>query len=401
MESAGEDPYLASAFAAARVRGFQGDDLRADDTVLACAKHLAGYGALDAGREYNTVNVSETHLREVHLPPFEAAVDAGVASVMNAFNTLERIPATQSEWLVRGVLREEFGFEGFLVTDWNTVGELIEHGTVADEREAARAVIEAGAEMDMVSRIVEQHLPDLVEDGEVDETTLDEAVRHVLVAKAAIGLFEDPYRYFDEDRCDQRILTDDHRETARDVARDAIVLLQNDGTLPVDPGADVAVIGGLADSAEDVLGNWQCAGDSEAAVSLRTGIDARATGAVTYEQGYETPGSATAASVEAAVESVEEADVALVVVGETCDMSGEGESRARLDLPGDQRDVLQAVHGTGTPTVAVLMNGRPLPIEWMADEVPTILETWHLGTEAGHAVADVVFGDHDPSVACR
>ena len=403
MESNGEDPYLGRQLTEARVRGFQGDDLRATDTVLACAKHFAAYGGVEAGREYNTVSISESALRDVHLPPFEAAVDAGVGTLMNAFTIHDRIPAGASGHLVSDVLKNEWGFDGFVVSDWNSFREFIYHGVAADEREAATLAIEAGSDMDMVGHVFTAELVGLVEEGHVREALVDDAVRRILRTKHLLGLFDDPYRYFDEEREASVVLGDDHREAARDVARESIVLLKNDdGVLPLDQGDELAVVGALADSADDVIGDWRARGDPADAVSVLDGVtDALEAGEVDtevrYAKGYERSGEVPDALRDEAVDAVSEADVAVVVVGETWELSGECSSRSEIDLPGEQRSLLRSLVDTGTPVVAVLMNGRPLSIPWTDEHVPAILETWFLGTEAGNAVADVLFGEHNPS----
>ncbi|WP_225336464.1 beta-glucosidase BglX [Halomicrobium urmianum] len=405
MESNGEDPYLGARMTAARVRGFQGDDLAATDSVLACAKHFAGYGAVEAGREYNTVDVSESALRDVHLPPFEAAVDAGVGSVMNAFTVHDRIPAGASEHLVSDVLKGEWAFDGAVVSDWNSFRELIYHGVAADERDAARLAIEAGSDVDMVGHVFDAELAELVEDGVVDEALVDDAVRRVLRVKFRLGLFEDPYRYFDDEREASVALADEHRTAARAVARESTVLLENDGDLlPLDGDEDVAVVGALADSADDALGEWRARGDPADAVSVLDGLQSAVDGAVDYATGYEPFGdgdgqfgTVTDDRRTEAVEAVDDADVAVAVVGEHWQLSGECASRSEIGLPGDQRALLEALVATDTTVVAVLMNGRPLAIPWTAEHVPAILETWFLGTEAGTAVADVLLGESDPS----
>ncbi|XVH33602.1 beta-glucosidase BglX (plasmid) [Haloferacaceae archaeon DSL9] len=400
METSGEDPHLGSELAAARVRGYQGDDLRATDTVLACAKHFAGYGAVTAGREYNTVDISESTLRDVHLPPFKAVVDAGVGTIMNAFTDVDGVPAGASEYLVREILKSEWGFEGFVVSDWNSFREFIAHGVAADEREAARLALRAGSDMDMVGHVYATELAELVEDRVVDEELLDDAVRRVLGVKHLLGLLDDPYRYVDERRRKSTSLRADHRETARDVARKSIVLLKNEAsTLPLSDPDEIAVVGSLADSRDDVLGEWRARGDPRRAVSLLEGMDAARDSAteLTHAKGYERSGTVTPSLRAEAVETAADADVAVVAVGETWDLSGECASRTNVDLPGDQRALLEALSETGTPIVAVLMNGRPLAIPWLDEHLPAIVETWFLGTEAGRAIADVLFGEHNPS----
>ncbi|MFW5918317.1 MAG: glycoside hydrolase family 3 N-terminal domain-containing protein, partial [Haloferacaceae archaeon] len=296
MEGAGESPVLGRAFARARVRGFQGEDLAATDTMLACAKHFAGYGAVEAGREYNTVDVSETAMRERHLPPFEAAVEAGVATVMNAFNTIERIPASGNEDLVADVLKGEWDFAGAMVSDWNSFGEQVAHGVAKDEREAAKLAMLAGSDVDMVSEVLLEELPDLVRDGEVPESRLDDAVARVLWVKGLAGLFEDPYRYFDADRREAVTRTDDHRETARAVAERSFVLLKNEDVLPLSADADVGLVGALADSGEDTLGSWAWGGDPDDVITIRAGLEDHF-GDVAYAPGYDLPGDVTKAGL--------------------------------------------------------------------------------------------------------
>ncbi|WP_245838558.1 glycoside hydrolase family 3 N-terminal domain-containing protein [Natronoarchaeum philippinense] len=400
METSGEDPHLGSELAAARVEGFQGDDLAATDTVLACAKHYAAYGEVKAGREYNTVDISESTLRDIHLPPFEAAVDAGVGTVMNAFTDYDGVPAGASEHLVRDVLKGEMGFDGFVVSDWNSFRELIYHGVAADEREAAERAMMGGSDMDMVGHIYNHELADLVDDGVVPEAYLDEAVRRVLRTKYLLGLFEDPYKYFDEDRREETIRADAHHETARDVARESIVLMDNDdAVLPLDSPDEIAVVGGLADSADDVLGDWRARGHPDYAVSVLDGItEAAGDGIdVTYAKGCERTGESSEQLRQDAVDAVADADVAVVAVGETWELSGECSSRTDIGLPGEQRKLLEALVETDTPVTAVLMNGRPLAVPWLAENVPAILETWFLGSQAGNAIADVLFGEYNPS----
>ncbi len=397
MEAAGEDPRLGAAMARARVRGLQGEagELGATDTVLACAKHYVGYGASEAGREYNTVDLSETRLREVHLPPFRAAVEAGVGSVMSAFNVHERVPVTAHGGLLTELLREELGFEGFVVSDWNAVGELIEHGVAADLREAAEAALEAGTDMDMVSGAYAEHLADLVREGQVSEAALDRAVRRVLRLKGALGLFEDPYRYFDDDRAERRVGTDDHRATARDLARESQVLLEAGEALPLAEGADVALVGELADAPGEMLGAWRAEGRPDDVVTLRAALSERAEYGVDYAPGTTPAGDLTDERRAAAVDAAADADVSVVAVGEPAAWTGEAASRARLDLPGEQGALVEAVAATGTPTVAVVFSGRPLTVGDVAEAADALLYAWYPGVEAGPAVADVLAGS-DP-----
>ncbi|WP_433634115.1 beta-glucosidase BglX [Halomicrococcus sp. NG-SE-24] len=401
MESSGEDAYLASKLARARVRGLQGEDLSAVDTVLACAKHFAGYGDVKAGREYNTVDISESSLRDVHLPPFEAAVDEGVATVMNAFTAYDRIPAGADESLVSETLKDDWDFEGFVVSDWNSVRELIYHGVAGDEAEAAETAIEAGSDVDMVGHVFSDSLVGLVEDGTVDESTLDNAVRRVLRYKFELGLFDDPFRYFDDDRKAAATRREAHRSVAREAARESLVLLKNEkDLLPlVDDYDDIAVVGALADSQDDMLGNWRARGQPRDAVTVLEGVRAAVGDGtnVRFVEGCDRSGAVSEKSQREAVEAVDDADVAVVAVGENWELSGECRSRTSIDLPGDQRSLLEALDSTDTDVASVLFNGRPLAVPWMDEHLPAILEAWFPGTQAGHAVADVLFGERDPS----
>src|SRR5437660_2410885 len=398
-EASGEDPYLGSAMAAARVGGFQGKDLRAPDAVLATVKHFAAYGGAEGGRDYNTVDLSERTLREVYLPPYHAALDAGAATVMTSFNEIGGIPSTASPWLMTTLLRREWGFKGFVVSDWTAVAELLNHGVAGSRADAGKLALEAGVDMDMVSRIYVDDLPALVRGGRIPVAVVNEAVRRVLRAKAALGLFDDPYHGATVDHERAVLLAPEHRQLARRVAEESIVLLKNDGQrLPL--GASVktiAVIGPLADDQVSALGSWPGRGDPQDAVTPLAGIKAHAGGAsVVYAKGCGITDTATAGFAEA-VAAAKQADVAVLVLGEAGDMSGEAASRANIDLPGLQQQLLEAVHATGTPVVLVLMNGRPLTIPWAAEHVPAILESWFLGVETGPALAAVLFGDVSPS----
>ena len=381
-EGSGEDPYLGSLLAAARVRGFQ-------ESILATAKHFAAYGAAEAGRDYNTTDMSERTLREVYLPPFKAAVDAGVASLMSAFNDIGGVPASGNAWLTDTVLRREWGFRGFVVSDWTSIAELIPHGVAASRAEAGRIALTAGVDMDMESRIYVDSLAALVRANRVPLALVDSAVLRVLRAKARVAQL----RPAAPNAADTRAL-------ARRAARESIVLLKNEGGLlplgPATPG--IAVIGPLADNRLDALGPWHTDGKPEDVVTVLQGIKARvASGTqVLYAQGAGIEDTSTAGFADA-VAAARRANVAILVLGERHDMSGEAASRASLGLPGVQQQLLEAVAATGTPVVLVLMNGRPLILEWAAEHVPAIVETWFLGVEAGNATADVLFGDVNPS----
>ncbi len=413
MEGAGEDPYLGSLVAVARVRGFQGDDLGALDTVAACAKHYAAYGLAEAGRDYNTVDISGQTLHNVVLPPFRAAVDAGVATLMNAFNEIGGVPATASVHLQRTILKGEWEFAGFVVSDWGSIGELISHGVAADGRDAARLAIHAGSDMDMESRSYFQHLTSLVNDGAVAEDLIDDAVRRILRIKYRLGLFDDPYRYSDPEREERVLLSDEHLALARDVARKSIVLMKNDGgLLPLSKtGGSIAVIGALAADKDTPLGSWRGRGETDSAVSLLEGIQA-AVGSdvdVRYTEGAALgKGKRTffqhvqfneddTSGFDEAVAAAREADVVVIAVGEEAFQSGEGRSQVEIGLKGVQDELLRVVREANENVVVVLMNGRPLVLSWMEENVPAIVETWHLGSQAGHAIADVLFGDYNPS----
>src|SRR5213083_696505 len=397
-EGAGEDPYLVSAMAAARVRGFQGKDLRAPDAVLATVKHFAAYGGAEGGRDYNTVDLSERTLREVYLPPYRAALDAGAATVMTSFNEIGGLPSTASPWLMTTLLRREWGFRGFVVSDYTAVAELRNHGVADSRAEAGKLALEAGVDMDMVSRIYVNDLPALVRAGRIPMAVVNEAVRRVLRAKAALGLFDAPYRGSSVERERSVLLAPEQRQLARRVAEESIVLVKNDAQLlPLASRVHtVAVIGPLADDKVSALGSWPGRGDPRDAVTPLEGIKARA-GSVSllYAKGCGITDTVSAGFAEA-VAAAKQADVAVLVLGEAGDMSGEAASRANIDLPGVQQRLLEAVHATGTPVVLVLMNGRPLTIPWAAEHVPAIVESWFLGVETGPALAAVLFGDVSP-----
>ena len=385
-EGSGEDPYLGSLMAAARVKGFQ-------ETIFATAKHFAGYGAAEAGREYNTTEITERSMREIYLPPFKAAVDAGVASLMSAFNDIAGVPSSGNAWLTDTVLRREWGFNGFVVSDWTSVAELINHGVAAGPSEAGRRALTSGVDMDMQSSIYVDSLPALVRANRIPMAVVDSAVMRVLRAKVRLGLFRDPYRA----RTTPPVA--ETRALARRVARESIVLLKNEkGLLPLNRNTPtIAVIGPLADSKLDALGPWHTLGQPEDVVTVLQGIRSHASAAqVLYARGAGIEDTSTAGFAEA-VAAAKRASVAVLVLGEREDMSGEAASRSMLGLPGVQEHLLEAVAATGTPIVLVLMNGHPLILEWAADHVPAIVETWFLGAEAGNAIADVLFGDANPS----
>ena len=384
-EGSGEDPYLGSVLAAARVRGFQ-------SYILATVKHFAAYGGAEAGREYNTVDMSERTLREVYLPPYKAAVDAGVGSVMSAFNEIGGVPSSANPWLTNTVLRGEWRFRGFVVSDWTSVAELVAHGIAASPSEAGRLALAAGVDMDMVAAIYVDSLPDLVRSGRIPMAQVDEAVRRILRAKFRLRLFDDPYRALPPVEPDTAL--------ARRAAQQSIVLLKNDGgLLPIAATVKtIAVIGPLAADTVNPLGPWSGKSRPADVVSVLAGIRERAGSGVTV---LTAPGTGVtdgdSSGIAAAVATAQQADLTVLVVGEADTMSGEASSRARLNLPGAQEQLERAIVATGKPVVLVLMSGRPLVLSWSAEHVPAILETWFLGDETGHAVADVLFGDVNPS----
>ena len=395
-EGAGEDPFLGAAFARARVRGFQGDDYGAADKILACAKHWVAYGDAEGGRDYNTTDLSENTLREIYFPPFKAAVDAGVATLMSSFNAINGVPASANAFTLTKVLREEWKFDGFVVSDYTSVRELINHGIVANEEDAAAAALNAGVDMEMVSRSYNQFGPQLLKQNKLATATIDEAVRRILRIKFRLGLFDRPYT--DAAREPASLLRPESIRLAREIAGRSMVLLKNDReTLPLNKSVgSIAVIGPLADDRRAPLGWWAGDGKEENTVTPLAGIKAKVPQAkVGYAKGCDVVGESTAGFTEA-VNLAKTSDVAIVFVGESHEMVGEAASRATLDLPGRQMELVQAIHGTGKPTIVVLVNGRPLSVGWIVNNAPAILESWMGGSQSGHAIADILFGDVNP-----
>jgi beta-glucosidase len=396
-EGSGEDPYLGSVMARARVRGFQGTDYSANNKVVACAKHWVAYGAAEAGRDYNTTDVSERNLREVYFPPFKAAVDEGVGTFMSAFNDLNGVPASANHYTLTRVLRDEWKFDGFVVSDYTSVEELMKHGVAANGAEAASEALSAGVDMEMVSRLYGKHAPDLIKERKLSPRQVDEAVRRILRIKFRLGLFEQPYA--DEDLERRVIYNSAYIAAARELAARSMVLLKNDQQLlPLDKNVkSIALIGPLADSQKDMIGSWTGDGRAEDAVTLLQGIKTKLPGAtINYAKGCDVPCSETV-GFEEAVNAARNSDSVIVAVGESAEMSGEAASRSSLDLPGRQLELVKAIQATGKPVVIVLMNGRPLTINWIAENSPAILEAWFAGSQAGNAIADVLFGDVNPS----
>ena len=400
MEGSGEDVLIGNLFAAARVRGFQGPNLRSIDHMLATAKHFAAYGAAEAGLDYNTVDVSERTLREVYLPPFQAAFDAGALSTMASFNELSGIPATANHWLMTELLRREWGFPGFVVSDYTGDEELITHGFAADAREATKLAFLAGVDMSMQSGFYRDHLPDLVRAGEVPMERVDQSVRRVLATKAMLGLFEDPFRRIDEKREAARSMNQKTIALSREAARKSIVLLKNEGELLPLPrsGKSIALIGPFASGQHDLIGPWCVYGDDAKAVDLATGVRAvlRDPGSLIIAEGsgVEEP---LPGGIEAAVAAARQADIVVLAIGEAQNMSGEAQSRAQIVVPEPQQRLAEAVAAVGKPVVIVLKNGRALALEGAVADAEAILVTWFLGTETGNAIADVLFGAHGPS----
>jgi len=410
MEGAGEDPYLGSEIAKARVKGFQGN-LETNKNILACAKHFAGYAFAEAGRDYNTVTISDEILHNVILPPFHAAVQSDVKTFMNSFNDLNGIPATGNQLLQRKILKKDWDFKGFVVSDWGSINEMIAHGYAKDSKHAAKIAIEAGSDMDMESYAYLDNLKNLVKEGKVDEKLIDDAARRVLKVKFELGLFENPYKYCDEKYEKETVGKKEFHDGVLDMAKKAIVLLKNDKEiLPLKKsGLKIAVIGALANDKTSPLGSWRIAADDNSAVSVLEGLKKYPNNEILYAKGadlttgrtefmWETPINTTDKSgFNEAIEIAKKADVVLMVLGEHGLQSGEGRSRTNLDLPGVQQELLEAVYKVNTNVVLLLNNGRPLAIPWAAENIPAILETWHLGSQSGNAIAQVLYGDYNPS----
>lgn len=402
-EGSGEDVYLGSLIARAKVKGYQGDDLSDPLTVAACVKHFAAYGAGQAGRDYHFVDMSERVLRETYLPPFKVAVDAGVATVMTSFNELNGVPATGNSFLLQDILRDEWGFRGFVVTDYTSINEMVNHGIVADDKAAGELAVNAGVDMDMQGAVFYNYLLQSVNEGRVEEARINEAVRDILRVKWDLGLFDDPYRYSNEQREQEVTFSKQIMDHAREAARRSIVLLKNDSVrgkpvLPISKEVrSVAVVGPLADSPMDMLGTWRAAGDETKAVTLLAALRSALPNArVNYVKGAEVKGDDKSGFAEA-IRAAQTADITILAVGESADMSGEAASRSVLDLPGVQQELVQAIAATGKPVVPVVMAGRPLTISWIAENMPAIVWAWHLGTMAGPAITDVLLGDYNPS----
>ncbi|MCM8569829.1 beta-glucosidase BglX [Gramella jeungdoensis] len=412
MEGSGEDPFLTSKVAVAKVKGYQGDDLSHPRTIAATAKHFAGYGLAEGGKDYNAVNIGENELHNVVLPPFHAAAEAGVATFMNSFNTIDGVPATGSENLQRDILKGDWDWKGFVVSDWGSIAEMVPHGFARDKVHAAEIAVKAGSDMDMEGGAYVAGLQKLVEEGKIDESLIDDAVRRILRVKFKMGLFEDPYRYADED-LNNSISYEEHRKEARDIARKSIVLLKNENDLlPIDNSVNkIAVIGPLADDKDSPIGNWRAQGETNSAVSVLEGLKAAAAEntEITYSKGVtlgegersflfpleinETDRS----GISEAVKAAKDAELVVMVLGEDAFQSGEGRSQAYVGLAGLQMELVKEVQKVNQNIVLVLINGRPLEITWASENIPSIVEAWQLGTESGNAIADVLLGKYNPS----
>lgn len=400
-EGAGEDPLVGMAMARARVRGFQATDLTSGRRIAACPKHYVGYGAAEGGRDYNSTDFSERTLRDLYLPPFQAAFEAGAGTVMSAFNEISGTPATANPFILRTILRDEWGWPGVVLSDYDAVRELIPHGLAADLKDAARQSMLAGLDMEMVSTGYTDHLADLIAEGAVPLELVDEAVCRVLRLKLRLGLFENPY--VDETLVDQLILRPDFRKLALQVAQECMVLLKNEANiLPLPPSTRLAVIGALADSPHDMFGCWSLHTHPEDVETVLHGLSAYLPDeAWSYVPGCQIredrPNEAITTDIAGAVAAAQQADVVLLVVGESADMSGEGHSRTDLGLPGRQQELADVLAATGKPIVCVLMTGRPLVIPRLTGQVQALLVAWHAGIRAGRAVADILFGAVNPS----
>jgi len=397
-EGAGEDPYLGSRIAAARVHGFQGDNLGDTLTILACVKHFAAYGAPLAGRDYNTVDMSERVFLDTYLPPYKAAIDAGAMSVMSSFNELFGVPASGSKYLLTDILRTKLGFKGFVVTDYTSMNEMVNHGVAANEADAGLLAIKAGVDMDMQGEIYFKYLKKQVKDGLVSEKLINDAVKRILRVKFMLGLFKDPYLYCNEAREKRETYSPAHLEASLDVARKSMVLLKNDNhALPLIKGEKIAVIGELAASTRDLLGSWKAAGDWNFMKSTLDELKAfNGESNVFYSVGCKTTGE-DRSGFSAAVATARQADKIVMVIGENADMCGEATSRTNINIPGVQTELLQQLKALNKPIIVVLMNGRPLDLSKENELATSILETWFSGTMGGKAITQVLYGEYNPS----
>ena len=411
MEGAGEDPYLGSKIAFARVQGFQGSDLSHHSTLAACAKHFAAYGFAESGREYNTADIGTSTLNNSVFPPFQATVDAGVRTFMNSFNELNGIPATGNTYLQRDILKGKWEFDGFVVSDWGSIEEMIPHGYAKDNKHAAQMAVNAGSDMDMESYLYVNELADLVREGTVKEAYIDDAAKRILRVKFELGLFDDPYKYCDAQREKEVIGKQAFHEASLDMAKKSIVLLKNENQLlPLKKqGQKIALIGALASDKTSPLGSWRIAAKDNSAVSVLEGMQAYTGNQLTYAKGADVSLGKTKFTEEVKINTTDKseftqaiavakkADVVVMVLGEIGYQSGEGRSRTELGLPGVQQELLEAVYNVNKNIVLVLNNGRPLVLNWHQEHLPAIVEAWQLGTQSGNAIAQVLYGDYNPS----
>ncbi len=400
MEGAGEDTYLGSRIAEARVKGIQGKGFENADRLVACVKHFAAYGAPTAGRDYNSVDISERVFRETYLPTYEAAVKAGAKTVMTSFNDYNGVPASGNRYLLTDILRKEFGFNGFVVTDYTSINEMVNHGVVENETDAGILALNAGVDMDMQGGIYQEKIKVGLKDGRIRLEQIDESVRSILKIKKELGLFENPYRFSDKAREASTIMTPEHLMASRDIARKSVVLLKNDGVLPLSPSVKkILVTGPLADDKNNLIGAWSGSGEGRHCISLYEGLRQHVRSAnISFEQlkGAEIEGT-DMSQFSAVVQKAKECDVIILAIGEHKDMSGEAAARAMIRIPGVQENLLKALKATGKPIITVVMNGRPLVLTEVDNNSSAVLEAWWLGTQAGNALADIIYGDYNPS----
>ncbi|WP_369413968.1 beta-glucosidase BglX [Belliella alkalica] len=417
-EGNGEDPFLGAQIAKAMIKGYQGDDLTLENTIMACVKHFALYGAPEAGRDYNSVDMSRQRMFNEYFLPYKAAVEAGVGTVMTSFNDIDGIPASGNKWLMTDLLRDQWGFNGFVVTDYTAINEMIDHG-MGNLKEVSAMALKAGVEMDMVGEGFLTTLEKSLEEGKVSQNQIDEAVRRILIAKFKLGLFEDPYKYADPERSKRDVFNAEHRKTAREIASQTFVLLKNENNiLPIKRESTIALIGPMADNKENMAGTWSVAGNFEKAISLREGLEnaVEDKAKVVYARGSNITSDSVLESrvsifgkptyrddrpeeemIKEALAAAKNADVIIAAMGESAEMSGEASSRSDIEIPENQRNLMKALLKTGKPVIMVMFTGRPLAIKWESENVPAILNVWFAGSEAGDAIADVLFGDVNPS----
>ena len=416
-EGSGEDPYLGGQIAAAMVKGYQGNDLAKNNTIMACVKHFALYGAAEAGRDYNTTDMSRIRMYNEYFPPYKAAVDAGVGTVMTSFNEVDGIPASANKWLMTDVLRKQWGFDGFVVTDYTAINEMSAHG-LGDLKTVSALALKAGTDMDMVGEGFLTTLKESLKEGKINQSQIDAACRRILVAKYKLGLFDDPYRYTDVNRSKSEVFTPEHRKMAREIAAESFVLLKNENVLPLKKTGTIALIGPLADAQNNMTGTWSVAAENQHSITVLKGLQ-NATGQkakILYAKGSNLTADSALEEratmfgkslnrdkrsaeviLKEALEVAKKSDVIVAALGESAEMSGESSSRTNIEIPEVQRNLLKALLQTGKPVVLVLFTGRPLALKWETENVPAILNTWFGGSEAGDAIADVLFGDVNPS----